>query len=414
MAEILYLTELMGLKVFDLKGKVIGRIRDASLVPLIDPARVDRFLVGGGWAWLSIRHDQVARITLDGIHLRDEKLTPYHNDEYMLRLVRDLLDQQIIDAEGRKVVRVTDITFEIQAVSQGCEELRVAEVDVGLRSVLRRLAQGAIPPRWIRRIQQPIDVHSIRWQFCNIVEPDPQRRLRLNITNELLEKMHPADIADIMEELGPEEREAIISSMDKEVAAETLSEADPEVSAHIIEALEPETAAEILEEMDPAEAAHMLDEIGEQRAGEILDELEDVTKNEVSEFMDRPDDSAGRLMTAWYVALPEAATVAEAMRALRTTHEDQLDTVHTLYLLDARERPVAAVPLARLLLSSGETPLASLAARDPVTIHASERQSRVIELFDKYNLLELPVVGEGHRLAGVISADDVITLLRQD
>ncbi len=112
--EILFLTELLGLKVFDLKGRRIGVVKDAAIVPLVDPVRIDRFLVGSGAVWLTIRHDQVKSISLDGIHLRDENLTPYHSDEYVLRAVRDLMDQQIIDAQGRKVVRVNDITFEIR------------------------------------------------------------------------------------------------------------------------------------------------------------------------------------------------------------------------------------------------------------------------------------------------------------
>src|SRR5216684_340932 len=111
--QLLFCTELVGLRVYDTRGRKIGRVRDAALVPLVDPARIDRFLVGGGWAWLSIRYDQIRSISLSGIHLKDEQLTPYHADEYMLRMVRDLLDQQIIDAHGRKVVRVTDVTFEI-------------------------------------------------------------------------------------------------------------------------------------------------------------------------------------------------------------------------------------------------------------------------------------------------------------
>src|ERR1019366_2154360 len=113
MAEkFLFLTELLGLKVFDLKGRRIGVVKDAAVVPLVDPVRVDRYLIGGGSsAWLTVRHDQIRSISLDGIHLRDENLTPYHSDEYMLRMVRDLLDQQIIDAHGRKVVRVNDVTF---------------------------------------------------------------------------------------------------------------------------------------------------------------------------------------------------------------------------------------------------------------------------------------------------------------
>src|ERR1043165_9056782 len=215
--QVLYLTELFGLKVYDLKGRSLGAIKDAAIVPLVDPVRVDRFLIGGDGTLLTVRYDQVKTISMDGIHLRDENLTPYHSDEYMLRVVRDLLDQQIIDAQGRKVVRVTDVTFEIQPSDQG-QVLWVLDVDIGLRAIFRRLAQGVLPRSWIRRLQVGIPPHSIRWEFCNILEPDPQRRLRLNISNRLLEDMHPADLADIVEALGPDDREAIFENIDSEVA----------------------------------------------------------------------------------------------------------------------------------------------------------------------------------------------------
>src|SRR5687768_8663116 len=177
--NVLFCTELIGLRVYDTRGRRLGRVKDAALVPIINPARVDRFLVGGGWTWLTVRFDQVRSISLDGIYLKDEKLTPYHADEYMLRIVRDLLDQQIIDALGRKVVRVTDVTFEVKQVD-GHAQLDVLEVDIGMRSIFRRLVQGVIPSTWVRKIQRPIGPNSIGWEYCNIVEPDPQRRLRLN------------------------------------------------------------------------------------------------------------------------------------------------------------------------------------------------------------------------------------------
>src|SRR5277367_5788137 len=148
----LFLTELLGLKVFDLKGRRIGVVKDAAIVPLVDPVRIDRYLIGSGGAWLKVRYDQVRSISLDGIFLRDEILTPYHSDEYMLRAARDLLDQQIIDAQGRKVVRVTDITFEVRQEGEG-DVLWVLDIDVGVRSIFRRLVQGAVPPKWVRRLQ---------------------------------------------------------------------------------------------------------------------------------------------------------------------------------------------------------------------------------------------------------------------
>jgi magnesium transporter len=267
--QYLFLTELLGLKVYDLKGRKIGVIKDAALVPLIDQVRVDRYLVGGGWTWLAIRHDQISSISLDGIRLRDEILTPYHDDEYMLRMARDLLDQQIIDAQGRKVVRVNDVTFDVRHENGG-DVLWVLDIDIGIRSVFRRVVQGLLPPRWIRRLQSRIPPHSIRWEFCNILEPDPQRRLRLNISNRLLEDMHPADLADIVEELSHQDREAIFENIDSEVAADTLTEVDPDIQVSILESLETETAADIVEEMAPDEAADVLAELGEETSEEIL------------------------------------------------------------------------------------------------------------------------------------------------
>ena len=145
MAEtFLYFTELLGLAVYDLKHRLIGRVKDAAIVPVIHPARIDRYLVGAGTSWLSIRYDQISSISLDGIQLSNERLYPYHSDEYMLRLQRDLLDQQIIDVNGRKVVRVTDVSLELRRDER--ESLMILEVDARHpRAILRRLLQGVAP-----------------------------------------------------------------------------------------------------------------------------------------------------------------------------------------------------------------------------------------------------------------------------
>jgi len=408
--EILFLTELLGLKVFDLKDRRIGVVRDAALVPLVDPVRLDRFLIGGGSAWLTVRYDQVRSISLDGIWLRDENLTPYHSDEYMLRAVRDLLDQQIIDAQGRKVVRVTDITFEIRRENGG-EVLWVLDIDVGLRSIFRRLVQGWLPHRWVRRVQEHIPPHSIRWEFCNILEPDPLRRLRLNISNRLLEDMHPADLADIVENLSPEDREAIFENIDSEVAAEALSEVDPDIQASILESLETEKAAEIVEEMSPDQAADVLGGLEEETSHEILAEMEHEPKAEVSELLEFEEDTAGGMMNTEYIALDQNATVASAIEALKG-NEELAESLNTIFLIDPDERLAGTVPVARLFLHPGETPLRTLVAETLIEVPVNERQDRVTELFDKYNLLALPVVDENRKLSGVITADDIISVLR--
>ena len=433
MAEsLLYFTELLGLPVLDLKGRRIGRVRDAALVPLVHPARIDRFLVGGGWAWLAIRYDQIASISLDGIRLSQENLTPYHSDEYMLRMGRDLLDQQIIDVNGRKVVRVTDVTFEIRNVNgngnghrgnghhdngqagasaeaRNC--LYILEVDVGIRSIVRRLLQGVLRPRWIRKLQRTIPPKSIRWEFCNIVEADPQRRLRLNISHEKLEKIHPADLADIFEELSPAERGAIFGSIDSEVAAEALSEIDPKMQASILESLEPEKAADIVEEMAPDEAADVLKGLEESTSEEILDEMEVAPESEVRELLEFKEDTAGGMMNTEYISLHEGATVEDALRALRG-NEDQLESLNSLYLVDSEGRLTGTVPVARLFVAANGKFLKELAAETLISANVDEKQDQVTELFDKYNLLALPIVDEEKRLTGVITADDIISVLR--
>jgi sporulation protein YlmC with PRC-barrel domain/CBS domain-containing protein len=414
MADILlYFTELLSMPVVDLKGRRIGRVKDAAMVPLVHASRIDRLLVGGADAWLAIRFDQVHAISLaKGIELSDEVLVPYHDDEYLLRIARDLLDQQIIDVTGRKVVRVNDITMAIQ--HDGVRDtLNVLEVDIGVRSILRRVFQGILPPAWIRRLQRAIPPNSISWEFANVVEPDPLRRLRLNISYAKLEEMHPADLADIVEELGPAEREAIFDSIDSEAAADALSEVeDPKMQANILESLEPEKAADIVEEMAPDEAADILSELEEETSEEILDEMDSAPKTEVRELLEFREDTAGGMMNTEYVALHDAATVADAMSAFRG-NEDLLETLNTLFLVDSEERLSAAIPLARLFIASGNARLKELASDTLIQVTVDEKQDRVTELFDKYNLLTLPVVDEDGKLAGVITADDVISVLRQ-
>lgn len=409
--EILYLSELLGVKVYDLKGRDIGTLKDAALVPLIDPIRLDRFLVGAGPAWLSIRYDQIDSIDVSGIRLRDERLTPYHSDEYMLRMVRDLLDQQIIDAQGRKVVRVNDVTF-LKERESGNDVLHILEVDIGIRSILRRLLRGIVPPAYIRKAQSRIPTHSIRWEFCNMLEADPQRRVRLAISNKLLENMHPADLADIFENLGYEDRAALFQAMDNESAAELLTEVDPGVQTQIIESLKAAKAAEILEEMEPSQVAHLLNELEEERSEQILEEMEAEDKEEVEELREFRDDSAGGVMATGYLSLPVETTVAQAIEGLRK-QEESLEDLHALFLTEEEGQLRYTVPLARLFFAAEETPVKDLAVDPLLFVSSDDSIDRITEMFDKYNLLVLPVVDAHQKLIGVITVDDVVTMLRQ-
>ena len=415
MAEnLLYLTELVGLKVYDLKGRRIGRVKDAALVPLIDPARVDRYLVGGGWAWLTVRHDQVRSISLDGIYLRDELLTPYHDDEYMLRSRATCSTSRSSTSHGRKVVRVTDVTFEHRDARTATTCCGCWKSISGCAASSAGCCRASLPPRWVRRLQRAIPPNSIRWEFCNIVEADPQRRLRLNISHAALEKLHPADLADIVEELSPEDREAIFETIDSEVAAEALSEVEPKMQASILESLETEKAADIVEEMAPDEAADVLAELEEETSEEILEEME--TRAE-----DRGPGTAR--VRGGHRRRPDEHRVRRAPRGRHRGrrawprskgNEELLESLNTLFLVDAEERLAGVVPAgAPVRGRRRDAGSGSCASETLIKVPVDEKQERVTELFDKYNLLTLPVVDEEGKLAGVITADDIISVLRQ-
>jgi Mg/Co/Ni transporter MgtE len=287
----------------------------------------------------------------------------------------------------------------------------VYEVGVGLQSAFRRLFEGVLPSATLRKMQQRIKPNSIPWEFCNIVEPDPQRRLRLLISHHRLGQLHPADLADIVEELPPASREALFETLDDKVAAEALAEIEPKIQASILKSLDKERAADILDQMPPDSAADVLQELTDEAGEEILRDMEHLPAAEVEELLEYEEDTAGGLMNTQFIALREDATVRDALEALRG-NEDFLRNLTHLFLIDEDERLVAAAPIGRLLIAREEDPLRSLAFRETPRVKDEDDLDHVIEMFDKYNLYTLPVVDEDDKLSGVITADDVISALR--
>ena len=406
--RLVYLTELTGLRLIGPHGARIGRVREAAVFPREHPQRISRYLFGSGRTKFAIRWDQVRKFAEDGIHLSDENFAPYYGDDYHLLLTKDLLDQQIIDVNGRKVVRVNDLALRI--TENGNEQLWVHEVGVGMQGAFRRLTEGILPNRTIRAVQERLAPNSIPWEACNIVEPDPQRRLRLLISHDRLEGIHPADLADIVEELGSEEREALFETLDEEVAAETLEEVKPTVKTSILRLLDSGRAADILEEMDPAEAADALAQLDEGEREEIVRDMEPEPADEVSELLEYEDDSAAGMMGTRHLAQPSDATVGDIIENLRGD-DSQLKRLTHVFLVQPDGRLVASVPFGRLAVAMPDTPAVSLAYRETVRASMDATADEVVELFDKYNLYALPVVDEDGCLQGAITADDVIGML---
>jgi magnesium transporter len=408
--RLVYLTELTGLPLEGPNGDRIGRVRDAALAPHEHPRRVSRFLFGDSRTRFQVRFDQIASITSDCIVLSDDNFAPYHSDDFHLLLAHDLLDQQIVDVNGRKVVRVNDLALRVEH-TDGRDELWLQEVGVGLRGAFRRLTEGLLPRGTIRALQGRIPENSIPWEYCNIVEPDPQRRLKLLISHDRLSLLHPADFADIVEELGPAEREVLFETFGTEFAAQALEEVDQKIQISILNSLDHDRAADILEEMAPDSAADLLNALDDQRSEDILEEMEDEPAADVEELLEYDEDTAGGMMTNYFLALPQDATVLDAIDDMR--REDYLvKTLTHVFLIDDDERLIASVPVGRLLIADPNQPLKPLAFRETARVDVASDGIRVIEIFDKYNCYALPVVNELGVLLGVITADDVIAVLK--
>jgi magnesium transporter len=405
------LSELLGSQVYDKSGVPCGRVRELALTLNEDRARISMVIVRTRAGDRMFEFNSVLAIN-GGIKTSTlcREWLPRDGGEGLLLLERDLLDQQVIDVFGRKVVRVNDVDLHQETADQHLI-LKVGAVDVGARGAVRRLLKGVVPAFALRSLLRKIPPRIIPWDFVDLIETDPARRVKLKISHERLAKLHPADIADIIEELAPDEREAVFETLDEETAANALEEVEPRVQKAIVESLDSERAAEIVEEMEPDAAADLLADLPEERTSEILLEMNPEERDEVAELLEfKENTAAGRMNTA-FLAVPVTATVHDAIETLRN-FEGGVESVSTIYLIDDKGKLAGAVPLAKLVLAPPETPMKDLSQERLVSAHAGADEKQVAELFDKYNLVTLPVVDDDNTLTGIITSDDIISLLR--
>jgi magnesium transporter len=404
------LSELLGASVRDATGAVRGRVREIAVAPQDHPTRIAFLIIKTAAGECMLPPDA---ITSAGATVRAasdaanwERFAP---SDGLLLLKRDLLDQQIIDIHGRKVVRVNDVELESTPVNSHLL-ISVVAVDVGARGAVRRLSKGIVPSFTLRALLERIPPRVIPWQFVDLLETDPARRVKLKIAYKGLAQLHPADIADIVEDLPPAERESVFETIDEEVAAEALEEIDPDIQVSIVESLDKDRVADIVEEMDPDAAADLLGELTEKDSDEILQEMEPNERQEVTQLLEFSEHTAAGRMTTEFIAVPETSVVDDAIEALKA-FEGSAEAVATIYLTGPGQKLVGAVPLVKIAISSPAVQLSELS--DPYRACARDTpQDEVAAIFDKYNLVTLAVVDEHGRLAGIITADDVIAMLR--
>lgn len=400
-----FVADILGKAVLDPRGEEIGRVRDIAVEGgspfpravglFLEKKKVTRYLP---WEELSIFNRRII-----SSRKREEEIPESAPSGEQLLIGRDILDKQIVDINGAKVVRVNDVKLTEEG-GLAC----VTDVDVGMRGILRRLGVERRGDAFFRAIRHPLRPQLISWAFIQPLEPKLDR-LTLSVSREAVSDLHPADIAQIMSGLAPEERQEFFEKLDPETAAEALHELEPEVQADIITEMDKEQAADIIEQMPPDEAADVIADLPTEKAQELLQLMEKEEAEDIHELLHHEDDTAGGLMTNEYLAYPPGITVGEALERFKLEARE-IEHVYYVYVVED-ERLLGVVGLRDLLIEEPGKALADVMLTKLKTARAETGQETVAGLISKYNLLALPVVDGENCLLGVVTVDDVVDLL---
>lgn len=324
--------------------------------------------------------------------------------ENSMLLAKHVMDRQLVDIDGRKVVRVNDVR--LAELTGG---VYVVAVDVGVEGLLRRLGI-AKPLKWIMKpFGLSLPGKLILWDEVAAVEFS-HSGIKLSKEYSKLMTMHPSDLADIMEDLDRNVQLAIFASLDEERAADVLEELETDAQINIIESLSTERAADVLELMPSDEVADLLDEMHEDKAEELLNEMESVTSDEIRELMEYEDNEVGSIMATEYISFNENLTVGEALAELRRLKPES-DTIYYLYVLDNSDRLVATVSLRDIVISDSDVRLKHIMNSKVIYIHDTDNINLLADIISKYSLLAIPVVDEESVMLGMVVIDDVVSTL---
>lgn len=405
----LYLSQAIGRPVLDANGEPIGAVADlivavgdryppvTGLVVLTDRRRI--FL-----PWSSVDHLDAAgaRLRTQTIDIGKFQQRP---NEILLRA--DLMDKQIVDIDGRKVVRVNDLRLdEIEG------RLHLVAVDVGAAGLLRRLG---IERGWrtiARNLRLNVPERYIDWEDVDPVETSIAS-IKLRVPHAGLAELHPADLATIIDQLAPKDRAGVLAALDDEAAADVFEEMEPETQVEVLEDLDPARAADILEEMSPDDAADLVADLSDETREELLALMERDEAEELGELLAYPEDTAGGMMTTELVALPASLTCAQAIDRLRELEPDA-ETIYYVYVTDDEDRLVGVLSLRDLIVARPDVPVAEVMIPEPVTVGVLADEDEVAEVVAHYNLLAVPVVDASGHLVGIVTVDDAMDAILPD
>jgi CBS domain-containing protein/sporulation protein YlmC with PRC-barrel domain len=400
----LYLSQVIGRPVRDQQGEPIGTVADL-LVALGDryPPVTGLVVETDRRRRIFLPWSDVASFDAAGATLRTGTIDigKFTQRPHELMLFADLQDKQIVDIDGRKVVRVNDLRLdEIEG------KLHLVAVDVGAAGLLRRLGLEGPFRTLARRVDWALPERYIDWEDVDPLESSIAS-IRLRVPHKGLRELHPADLASIIDELAPRDRAGILASLDDEIAADAIEEMEPDTQVEVLEDLEPGRAADILEEMSPDDAADLIADLSDTARDRILPLMEQEEADEVVQLLGYPEDSAGGIMTTEFIAIPATLTAAETIERLRELEPDA-ETIYYIYITDEDGRLVGVLSLRDLIVAPPAATVRDFMHPEPVAVGVLADQDEVAQVVARYNLLAVPVVGDDGRLAGIVTVDDAI------
>ncbi len=409
----LYLSQMIGEPVVDSSGERLGTISDLAIsTGEVFPRITSLAFKGPGnvpfmisWRkYVDTFDDDGIVLGVDAHDIRFSYLQP---DEVLL--ARDLMNRQIVDTQGLKVVRVNDLKL-----SQSGTQLRLLGAEVGIRGILRGLhplvekaAVGAA-----KLFRKKIDEQIIAWNYMDLLDRDLSE-VQLSVTHKRLDELHPADVADILEQLDPQQRANVFQHLDDAQATEAISEMEDEFQADFIEDLDEARAAGLLGSMDPDDAADIVRDLSYEKAETLLRLLGAEDASEIRRLLGYKDGTAGGMMTTQFVAVESDATVGETIEVLRDLPDDH-PTVHYVYVTDEYEKLIGLLSLRTLVLTDPDRPVAEVMHDDVITVNPDETEEDVAADIFKYDIPAMPVVDEHGALLGIVTVDDAWDAIEDD
>lgn len=407
-----YLSQLLGNNLYSPDGSVLGRIKDLLIdLNLIEigesrPVRPEVIAV-------KVKKDQGDNIyDFSSIEIRKaksgykiishdvEQLSPDYLSN-VLWLTENILDKQIVDINGSKVVRVNDVRLVV--IPAGTYALAV---DVGIAGLLRRLGIENVIQQFLNIFGIDIPVKLILWDDIEAVDFS-NTSIKLSKTSGKLQTLHPSDLADIIEELDTASRTYVFASLDEEHAADVLEELEPRAQVQIIESMPVEKVADVLEKMPADEVADLMDELEAEKVEKLLKEMEKESSQEVRELLEYDDNTVGSIMSTDFLTFKGDMTVEEAIGEIRRQKPEPV-TIYSIFVVDKHDRLTSSISLGELIIADPKMMLKQVVKKKPVTVFDDDKIDSLAELVSKYNLLAVPVINQEKKMEGMVVVEDIV------